>query len=164
MPSHYLNQCWNIVNWTLMNKPKWNLNRNSYIFWMKMCIWKCHVENGGLLSQPQCVKRWLIPSSLWYKMHFSRQLSCWSLRCSWSIACRRCSNYIFILHLTPGFNILCKDNYKQRRETFKFGDLVQVILEILLRLYWKQLDGFPTQQASIGILRTKKHVVKSTYS
>ena len=29
-----------------------------------------------------------------------RQLNCRSLRCSWSIACRRCSNYIFILHST----------------------------------------------------------------
>ena len=64
-------------------------------------------------------------------MHFSRQLNCWSLRCSWSIACRRCSNYIFILHLTLGFNILRKDNCKPRRETVKFGDLVRLILEIL---------------------------------
>ena len=64
-------------------------------------------------------------------MHFSRQLNCWSLRCSWSIACRRCSNYIFILNLTPGFNGLGKDNYKVRRETFKFGDLVHLILETL---------------------------------
>ena len=31
-----------------------------------------------------------------------------SLRCSLSIACRRCSNYIFILHPTIGFNILRK--------------------------------------------------------
>ena len=31
-PSHYLNQCWNIVNWTIGNKPQWNLKRNSYIF------------------------------------------------------------------------------------------------------------------------------------
>ena len=59
-----------------------------------------------------------IPSSLLYKSHFSRQLKCWSLRCSWSIACRRCSNYIFILSLTPGFNGLGKDNYKMRREAF----------------------------------------------
>ena len=28
-----------------------------------------------------------------------RQSNCWSLRCSWSIACRRCSNYIFLLDL-----------------------------------------------------------------
>ena len=72
-----------------------------------------------------------IPSSLQYKTHFSGQLNCWSLRCSWSIACRRCSNYIFILNLTPGFNGLCKDNYKMRREAFKFWDLVRLTLETL---------------------------------
>ena len=31
-PSHYLNQCWNIVNWNLRNKLQWNLKQNSYIF------------------------------------------------------------------------------------------------------------------------------------
>ena len=53
------------------------------------------------------------------------------LRCSWSIACRRCSSYIFILDLTPGFIRVGKDNWKARRETFKFGDLVRLVLEIL---------------------------------
>ena len=38
-PSHYLNQCWNIVNWTLKNKPQWNLNGNSYIF-IENVVWK----------------------------------------------------------------------------------------------------------------------------
>ena len=42
-------------------------------------------------------------------------------RCSWSIACRRCSNYIFILNLTPGFNGLSEDNCKRIQETFKLG-------------------------------------------
>ena len=60
-------------------------------------------------------------------MQFNR----WSLRCSWSIACRRCSNYIFILHLTLGFNILRKDNCKPRRETFKFGALVSYIRDFM---------------------------------
>ena len=32
MPSHYLNQCWNIVNWKLGNKFQWNRKGNSYIF------------------------------------------------------------------------------------------------------------------------------------
>ena len=72
-----------------------------------------------------------LPSSLSYKTHCSRQLNCWSLTCSWSIACRRCSNYIFILHLTLSFNILHKDNCKPRWERFKFLDLVRLILEIL---------------------------------
>ena len=48
----------------------------------------------------------------------SWQLHCWTLRCSWSIACRCCSNYIFILDLTPGVNGLGKDNGKTRREAF----------------------------------------------
>ena len=58
-------------------------------------------------------------------------LNCWSLRCSWSIACRRCSNYIVLLHWTLGFNILRKDNFKLRRETLKFWDLVRLIIELL---------------------------------
>ena len=40
-------------------------------------------------------------------------------------------NYFFILDLTSGFNGLRKDNRKTRRESFKFCDLVQLILEIL---------------------------------
>ena len=58
-------------------------------------------------------------------------LNCWSLSCSWSIACRRCSNYIFILYLTHGFNRLGKDKCKTRGESFKFWDLVRLILDIL---------------------------------
>ena len=65
------------------------------------------------------------------RRHFSRQLNCWSLSCCWSIACQRCSNYIFILYITPGFNGLVKDNCKTRQESFKFWDLVHLILENL---------------------------------
>ena len=31
LPSHYLNQCWNIVNWNIGNKLQWNCNPNQYI-------------------------------------------------------------------------------------------------------------------------------------
>ena len=31
-PSHYLDQCWKIFNWTFRNKLQWNFNRNSNIF------------------------------------------------------------------------------------------------------------------------------------
>ena len=31
-PSHYLNQCRNIINWSLRNKLQWHFNRNSNIF------------------------------------------------------------------------------------------------------------------------------------
>ena len=49
---------------------------------------------------------------------------------SWSIACRRCSNYIFIMDSIHGFNGLGKDNHKTKRETFQLGDSVGLILEI----------------------------------
>ena len=67
-------------------------------------------------------------------MHRKRPYNCWSLRCSWSITCRRCSNYIFILGLTPGFSGLGTDNCKTEWETFKFWDSVCLILEV-----WQQL-------------------------
>ena len=52
------------------------------------------------------------------------------------------SNYIFTLDLTPGFIGLGKDNCKTIRETFKFGDLVRLILQILLYL---QTTSLPTE-------------------
>ena len=62
------------------------------------------------------------------EVHLSRQWNCWSLWCSWSIACQCCSNYIFILELTHGFNGLSNDNC--RPETFMFWDFVWLILEV----------------------------------
>ena len=55
VPSHYLNQCWNIVNWTLRNKLQWNFNRNSNIFiqenTFENVVWKI----AAILSLPQCI-------------------------------------------------------------------------------------------------------------
>ena len=42
---------------------------------------------------------------------------------------RRCSNYIFIIDLASGFNRLCKNCCKTRRETFKLWEVVPLILE-----------------------------------
>ena len=63
-----------------------------------------------------------LPSSLQYKTHLRRQWNCRSLRWSWSIACRRCSDYIFMIDLKPGFDWLGKDNGNMRRESFQFWD------------------------------------------
>ena len=43
--------------------------------------------------------------------------------------------------LTPGFNGLGKDNCTMRRETFKFGELVQLILEIYGIYWWLEWDS-----------------------
>ena len=49
----------------------------------------------------------------------SRHWNCWSLRCYWNSACRRCSNCIFIFGLTFGL-------------AFKFWKLVRLIFEVWL--------------------------------
>ena len=54
VPNHYLNQCWNIVNWTLGNKHQGNINRNSYIYIHENAfgsVWKM----AAILSRPKCV-------------------------------------------------------------------------------------------------------------
>ena len=53
---HYLNQCWNIVNWTLRNKLQWNFKRKSFIFIQENALENVICEMASILSRPQCVK------------------------------------------------------------------------------------------------------------
>ena len=55
-PSHYLNQCRNIVNWTLGNKLQRNFNRNSNIFIEENTFENVLCEMLFISSRPQCVK------------------------------------------------------------------------------------------------------------
>ena len=55
-PNHYLNQCWNIVNWTLRNKLQWKFNWNTNIFIHENTIESVVCEMAAILSRPQCVK------------------------------------------------------------------------------------------------------------
>ena len=50
MPSHYLNQCWIIVNWTLANIFQWKLNQNTAIF----IVENAH-ENVVCEMRPSCL-------------------------------------------------------------------------------------------------------------
>ena len=54
MPSHYLNQCWNIVNWTPRNKLQWNINENSNIFIQNNAFENAVCKMTAILSWPQC--------------------------------------------------------------------------------------------------------------
>ena len=90
------------------------------------------------------------------------QLNCWSLRCSWSIACRRCSNYIFILDLTPGFNGLGKGNCKTREtktiQVLVFGAAygrdftVYEYQNIHIRFYITSFEVWPPRRISCDSL------------
>ena len=55
-PSHYLNQPWNIVNWTILSKLQWNLNRNFNIFIQENAFDNVAWKMVAILSRPQCVK------------------------------------------------------------------------------------------------------------
>ena len=55
-PSHYLNQWWDVVNWTLWNKLQWNFNRNSNIFIQENAFESVVCKIAGILSRPQCVE------------------------------------------------------------------------------------------------------------
>ena len=55
MPSHYLNQYWNIVKWTLTNLPQWNFNLNSNLFIKENAFENVILEMAGIFAQPQCV-------------------------------------------------------------------------------------------------------------
>ena len=55
-PNHYLNQCWNTVNWTFMNVLQWNFNRNSNIFIQQIAFQNVVCKMASILSRPHWVK------------------------------------------------------------------------------------------------------------
>ena len=55
-PSHFLSQCWNVVNWTLRNKLQWNFNQNSCIFIKENAFHNVVCKIAPILFRPQCVK------------------------------------------------------------------------------------------------------------
>ena len=58
---------------------------------------------------------------LWNESIVDHSEVSWSFRSSWSIACRRCSNWIFILDLTPGFYGLAETIARRDEKHLSFG-------------------------------------------
>ena len=56
MPSHKLNQCWNIINLILRNTLQWNFYQNSYIFIQENVFRNVVFKVARILPRPQCVK------------------------------------------------------------------------------------------------------------
>ena len=50
-PSHYRNQCWFIVNWTLRNKLQWNSNQNTSL---NFSLMKMHLKVSSVKWRPFC--------------------------------------------------------------------------------------------------------------
>ena len=64
-PNHYLNQCWNIINWTRRYKHQWNLIEMDTFFLQENAFWKCRLQMAAILSRRQCVKK--CPILTWYR-------------------------------------------------------------------------------------------------
>ena len=83
-PSHYLNQCWNIVNWTLGSKLQWDFNRNSNIFIEENTFENAVCEMWFISSGPQCVNlhySYLLQMTysntyFWMKIKNSKMICC----------------------------------------------------------------------------------------
>ena len=50
-PSHYLNQCWVIINWTLRKKLQWNFNQNAKPFIHENAYENIICEKAAILSK-----------------------------------------------------------------------------------------------------------------
>ena len=50
-PSHYLNQCWVIINWTLRKKLQWNFNQNANPFIHENAYENIVCEKAAILSK-----------------------------------------------------------------------------------------------------------------
>ena len=56
-PSHYLNQCWVIVNWVFRIYLQWSFNKNSYIFIQENAFENLVWKMAAILSRPQRVNK-----------------------------------------------------------------------------------------------------------
>ena len=79
--SHFLNQCWNIVNLTLSNKIQWNIKQNSHNFAQinafeevtyNFTQWYAF-EILDILPQSECVKHQADTSTCWYLIGIKKQ-------------------------------------------------------------------------------------------
>ena len=132
-PSHYLNQCWNIVCVTLGNKHLGNL-RNLYIFTQENEFENVVFEMTAILSWPQCVtcaeykrvcwnpKRRALAYKLWLMSYYSNRMESegchmrpFSLKIYSTCNTNRLSDFILsyhslIFHFESGYCI-CHDRF-----------------------------------------------------
>ena len=88
MPSHYPNQWWNIVDWTLRNKLQWKFKQNSHIFIQENASENIVCKMAAILSRTQCVTAMTrvcqcmlnvdhFPQGQW--VNSPHYISCWAL-------------------------------------------------------------------------------------
>ena len=131
MPSCFLAKS----KWTLLSKT-WLVPTLQWYVFLVQCNWQheyhlmpytAHMFSLQMTNHLQF--NWLPGSSTGLVSQLTRYVD--SDEIGMNEHCRRCFNYIFILALIPGFNGLGKGNCKTRGGSFKFWELVWLILETL---------------------------------
>ena len=80
-PSHYLNQCWVIANWTLRNKIQRNFNQNTKQFIHGNASENIVCKIATILSRGRWVNKRILSDVFWtMAMQFL-----WKLCCQWLI-------------------------------------------------------------------------------
>ena len=114
VPSHHLNQCWLMNNWTHRNKLQWNLNQNTFFFQENVFKNVCKVVAILLM--------WYSISSLfgyWTALHGQFKVWCIHLRVFFILFLIYMFNvyvyiswylyfpYIMLIYIYIYFNFLC---------------------------------------------------------
>ena len=60
LPSHYLNQCWVIIDWTLRNKLQWKCNQFSKLFIDENSSENIVCEMAAIWSTGRWVNLWIL--------------------------------------------------------------------------------------------------------
>ena len=103
VPSHYLNQSWDIVNWTFGNKFQWNLNRRFYIFIQKNAFGNVIWKMTAILSWPQCVKIATQISSCYMLLYYllMEKMETWKQISTKMCNCDYMKNIIYLILYMP---------------------------------------------------------------
>ena len=77
VPSHYMNQCWIIVNWTCRNNLQWNSNGNTKLFIDENAFESVVCEMAACMSRGRWVKKTLrlLPTILPQRLLVASKLS-----------------------------------------------------------------------------------------
>ena len=82
-PSHSLNKCCLIVNWTIGNKLQWNSKWKTFHSWK--CLWNCrlwnsgHIVQGGWVNARHTISEWRYMIHVTLLLKLSQHGGCWWL-------------------------------------------------------------------------------------
>ena len=118
-PSHYLNQCWVIVNWTIRNKLKSNFNRNTKLFIQEIASENIVCKMSAILSSGRWVKLNSLSAAIyitWGQLSFTELQPYWfPLMSYWHTQVDKILNHT--KYKIPSYVSLLNINY---RNTWKY--------------------------------------------